>query len=80
MILGAHTKLIDIRGSTLRDLIETLNLISGGTLKKEILTENGDLDPRFKIYVNGALVDGLGLNTLIADGDNVMLFPVIDGG
>lgn len=80
MILGAHTKLVEVEGSTIRDLIETLNLISGGTLKKEILAENGDLDPRFKIYVNGALCDGPGLNMHISDGDNVMLFPVIDGG
>jgi molybdopterin converting factor small subunit len=36
------------------------------------------LDPKFKIFVNGNVSDSL--STKLADGDDVLLFSVIDGG
>jgi molybdopterin converting factor small subunit len=61
-------------------LLEILDNKSSGMLKKEVLDGEGALDPRFRIYVNGVSCDEKGLDTQISDGDNVMLFSVIDGG
>lgn len=79
-MLGAGTRQVEVSGKTLRDLIETLNDTAGGKLKREVVTEKGDLDPRFKIYVNGFSCDDLGLDTSIREGDSIMLFSIIDGG
>ena len=80
MMLGGDTKDVEVSGHTLRDLLETLDRISAGAVKKMVLEEGDGLDPRFKIYVNGTSCDVEGLDTLISEGDSVMLFSVIDGG
>jgi molybdopterin converting factor small subunit len=78
MILGTKRRQLETRGSTLRDLIETLNDLSKGKLVKEVLVADHVLDPKFKIFVNGNVSDSL--STELADGDEVLLFSVIDGG
>ncbi len=80
MILGPNSREVDVKGKTLRELIESLDKVSAGVLKKEVLTETGSLNPRFRIYINGESCDEHGLDTPISDGDNIMLFSVIDGG
>ena len=77
MILGSKTRQIKTNGSTIRDLIDTLDGLSMGKLANEVLA--GDvLDPKFKIFVNGNVSDSL--STKLTDGDEVLLFSVIDGG
>ncbi len=61
----------------MQDLIEKLN-DNSGILKREVLSSDGKLDPKLKIFVNGVSHDDLS-NTL-KDGDDVILFAVIDGG
>ncbi|HKM78769.1 MAG TPA: MoaD/ThiS family protein [Candidatus Bathyarchaeia archaeon] len=77
MLLGAKSKRVKIAGNTLQDLIEKLN-DNSGILKREVLSSDGKLDPKLKIFVNGVSHDDLS-NTL-KDGDDVILFAVIDGG
>lgn len=78
MLLGTKRRQVRTSGGTLRDLIETLNQLSKGRISKEVLAAGGGLDPRFKISVNGNTSDDL--STELADGDEVLLFGVIDGG
>ncbi len=78
MLLGAKSKQVKMVGSTLRDLIEKLNDNSAGKLKREVLSSDGKLDPKLKIFVNGIPHDDL--NNILKDGDDVILFAVIDGG
>ena len=78
MILGTKRRQVKTSGSTLRDLIQTLNDLSMGKLVKEVLVADDALDPKFKIFVNGNVSDSL--STKLADGDEVLLFSVIDGG
>jgi len=77
MWLGAKSKRVDLVGNTLQDLIEKLNDTSG-ILKREVLSSDGKLDPKLKIFVNGVSHDDL--NNTLKDGDDVILFAVIDGG
>ena len=78
MILGAKRRQVKTSGSTLGDLIDTLNDLSTGKLSKEVLDDRRVLDPKFKIFVNGNISGNL--STKLTDGDEVLLFSVIDGG
>lgn len=77
MLLGTKRRQVKSTGTTLRDLINALNELSTGKLVKEVLVDGG-LDPKFRIFVNGNVSDSL--STRLADGDEVLLFSVIDGG
>ena len=78
MILGTKTRQVETKGHTLRELIGTLNETASGELEKQVLAANGNLDSKFRIFVNGKASDTL--NTKLANGDDVLLFSVIDGG
>ena len=78
MLLGTKRSRVKTSGTTLRDLIDTLNELSTGRLVKEVLVAGGGLDPKFKIFVNGNVTSSL--YTKLADGDEVLLFGIIDGG
>ena len=78
MLLGTKRRQVKSSGSTLRDLIYALNKFSTGKLVTEVLVADGGLDPKFKIFVNGNVSNSL--STRLADGDEVLLFSIIDGG
>lgn len=78
MILGAKRRQVETNGQTLRDLIKTLDDSTSGELEKQVLATNGKLDAKFRIFVNGKASDTL--DTTLTDGDDVLLFSVIDGG
>jgi len=78
MLLGTKRCLVKITGCTLQDLIVALNDRCTGTLASEVLMADGGLDPKFKIFVNGNVSQSL--STKLTDGDEVLLFSVIDGG
>jgi molybdopterin converting factor small subunit len=78
MLLGSKKKHVELVSNTLQDLIENLNYYSAGRLKKEVLDSDGKLDSRLKIFVNG--VPHNDLHNKLKDGDDVILFAVIDGG
>ncbi len=78
MVLGAKRQQVETNGRTVGDLITTLNEMASGKLKEEIIGDDGRLDPKFKIFVNGK--ESATLTTQLTDGDDVVLFGVIDGG
>jgi len=78
MLLGTKRRQVRTSGTSLRDLIDALNALSTGDLAKEVLVSDGGLDPKFKIFVNGIVSDNL--STKLGDGDEVLLFSIIDGG
>jgi molybdopterin converting factor small subunit len=78
MLLGTKRRQVRANGSTLRDLIDALNELSTRKLEKEVLVPDGGLDPKFKIFVNGTVKDSLAAK--LTDGDEVLLFSIIDGG
>ena len=78
MILGNKTWRVETEGHTLRDLINRLNEIASSKLENEVLAPDCSLDPKFRIFVNGNTCNTLSVT--VADGDDVLLFSVIDGG
>ena len=78
MVLGAKRRRVETKGHTVGDLIATLNEMASGKLEAEIIGDDGRLDPKFKIFVNGR--ESVALSTQLTDGDDVVLFGVIDGG
>jgi len=78
MVLGAKRRRVETKGHTVGDLIATLNEMASGKLEAEIIGDDGRLDPKFKIFVNGR--ESVALSTLLTDDDDVVLFGVIDGG
>jgi molybdopterin converting factor small subunit len=78
MTLGTRRRQVETKGRTLRDLINALKEIAFRELEKEVLTADGSLDPRFKIFVNGRA--RASLDVTLVDGDDIILFSVIDGG
>ncbi len=78
MILKVKTMQVETKGRTLRDLIKTLDEKAFGELEKRVLSTNRSLDPKFRIFVNGVASDDL--EATISDGDDVLLYSVIDGG
>lgn len=78
MVLGTKRQRVETNGHTVGDLIATLNEMASGKLQGEIISDDGRLDPKFKIFVNGR--ESVTLTTQLTDGDDVVLFGVIDGG
>ena len=66
---------------SVRDLIREI-LVELPGLEAELLTNQGELAPHVNFLVNGRNVrylDG-GCDNLLADGDQVSIFPAIAGG
>jgi molybdopterin converting factor small subunit len=78
MILGSKRRCVNSEGNALRDLIHALDHMTTGKLEREVVGSEGRLDPKFKIFVNGKERDDL--ETPLRDGDDILLFGVIDGG
>ncbi len=78
MILGTKRQQVETNGRTVGDLIATLNEMTSGRLEEEIIGHDGRLDSKFKIFVNGK--ETVALTTQLTNGDDVVLFGVIDGG
>ncbi len=78
MVLGFKTSKFQTSGRTLRELIRDLGKMAGEDIGKEVLTTQGDLSDGFKIFVNGRSCSNL--EDSINDGDDIVLFSIIDGG
>lgn len=78
MLLGTKRRQVKMSGTSLRDLIIALNDLCSGSLAGEVLVVGGGLDPKFKIFVNGNVASNL--STRLSNGDEVLLFSIIDGG
>ena len=81
-ILRTYTggeKAVDASGATLAELIDDLEANYAGL--KDRLLENGDLRRFVNVYVNDEDVRFTGgLETVVSDGDQVVVLPAVAGG
>jgi molybdopterin converting factor small subunit len=73
-------KSLEIDGDSIRSVVSGL-VERHPTLGGQLLTEDGDLNRFVNVYVNGQDVRYLsGLDTAVADRDEVRLLPAMAGG
>ena len=82
-MLSKRTEELELReGTSLRELLSDLSERYGADFKKQVY-EPGQKDVKygFVITVNGILMDQLrGVETLLKNGDNVILMSLMSGG
>lgn len=66
-------------GSTLADLLETLAGRKPVTFQAALFPQ-GRLSPLVRLIHNQQPVEETGLNAVLDDGDELLLFPVVSGG
>ena len=83
-VLGAKEQTVSIAdGATVGGLVALLLEKHGEPLRALVMQGGGvpELAPHVKLYVNGRGVDFLeGMDTLLKDGDDVVIMPQISGG
>jgi molybdopterin synthase sulfur carrier subunit len=73
-------KQVELEGATVRELVDAL-VAKFPALRQQLLGEDGDLNRFVNVYVNGQDVRYLnGLETPVADKDEVRLLPAMAGG
>jgi molybdopterin synthase sulfur carrier subunit len=73
-------KQVELEGGTVRELVDALVAKFPG-LRQQLLAEDGDLNRFVNVYVNGQDVRYLnGLDTPVAERDEVRLLPAMAGG
>ena len=73
-------KQVELDGSNVRELVDGL-VGRYPSLRQQLLTEDGQLNRFVNVYVNGQDVRYLnGLETPVADRDEVRLLPAMAGG
>jgi molybdopterin synthase sulfur carrier subunit len=73
-------KQVELEGATVRELVDAL-VAKFPALRQQLLGEDGDLNRFVNVYVNGQDVRYLsGLDTPVAERDEVRLLPAMAGG
>jgi sulfur-carrier protein len=73
-------KQVELEGGTVRELVDAL-VAKFPALRQQLLSEGGDLNRFVNVYVNGQDVRYLnGLDTPVAERDEVRLLPAMAGG
>lgn len=68
-------------GITIRELLKVLDERINPNISKTLLNDDSGLREGYNILVNGKAVDYVkGLDTVLSDGDEVVLLPPIGGG
>jgi molybdopterin converting factor small subunit len=67
-------------GTSLTAFLERLAERRGPGLREFLLTPEGDMAPSLVVFRNGQLVRRDQLGLILADGDELKLFPMISGG
>jgi len=74
-------KEVETEASTLKEALNALTLEHGDNFKTKVFDETGNPKRLIKIYVNGKDVRFLNqLDTLLKDGDEVLIVPAVTGG
>jgi molybdopterin synthase sulfur carrier subunit len=78
---GAKAVQVDVEaGDTVRTLLHKLT-VENRVLREKILDDTGNLRPSIHVLVNGRSTRYLdGLDSILAQGDLVALFPAVGGG
>ncbi len=72
---------IETPASAVIGLIEFLSEEFGSEIVEELIMGDGNLNPKYLIFVNGKNIQsGAGLDTPIHDNDVILISAVIDGG
>ena len=73
-------KEVEVGGSTVAEIVDALT-VQYPSLRAQLLTDEGALNRFVNVYVNGQDVRYLsGLETAVADRDEVRLLPAMAGG
>jgi sulfur-carrier protein len=73
-------KQVQLDGGNVRELVDAL-VAKFPALRQQLLTQDGDLNKFVNVYVNGQDVRYLnGLDTPVAERDEVRLLPAMAGG
>ncbi|ABW01094.1 MoaD/ThiS family protein [Caldivirga maquilingensis] len=68
-------------GISVRDLLKIIDEKVNPNISKTLLSDDSGLREGYNILVNGRAIDYVkGLDTVLKDGDEVVLLPPIDGG
>jgi MoaD family protein len=79
--LGGRVLDVELAGETVSDLIQHLVARHGRKARKALYDNDGRLDPVIQILVNGERwVMHDRLDTILQDGDDVMLLMMLAGG
>jgi molybdopterin synthase sulfur carrier subunit len=75
----AKAKRLTVSGSTVRAIVEVL--CTGSPPMCDVLLENGQLRPHFKIMLNGHDITLIqGMETPVEEHDQIAIFPPVAGG
>jgi MoaD family protein len=80
-VLGSRELEVEFAGQTVSDLVEHLVAQYGPKARQALLDETGKLDAVIQVLLNGSeWVTHDQLDTLLRDGDNVVLMLMVAGG
>jgi MoaD family protein len=78
---GTSEDTVDIRGSTIGDVIDALVVKDGDKFRQEIFQPDGNIKQSVKVFLNGKNVDYVtSLQHSVKEGDTLAIFPPFYGG
>jgi MoaD family protein len=79
--IGFRQLTVNLKGQTVSDLLQQLCDEHGHNFRETVFNKQGNIRPYIKLLVNGRGLHALnGLETVLADGDVVAIFPPVAGG
>ena len=79
--LAKGNKEVEVRGLSLKEILEELSSKFGSSFRERILNEKDELQSFIRIFINDKDVRFLGgLNAKVKDDDVILLLPAIGGG
>jgi MoaD family protein len=80
-VIGRKELEVEFAGETINDLIEHLVARYGRKARQALYDEKGEFDPVVQVLLNGEeWITRDQLDTVLQDGDNVMLMMMLAGG
>ena len=78
---GTSEDMVDIRGSTVGEVIDALVVKYGDKFRQEIFQPDGNIKPSVKVLLNGSFVNSTApLRDVVKEGDTVSFLPAMFGG
>ena len=78
---GIASETLDLpAGITLRELLQQVTETHGPVLREVLFTAEGAVSSHLVVFRNRQLLPATDRDALLADGDELMLFPAIAGG
>ena len=78
---GIASEMLDLPdGATLRELLHHIAETHGPVLREMLFTREGAVQSHLVVFRNRELLPATDRDAVLADGDELMLFPAIAGG